>query len=129
MNFTISQIAELAARHFELKVSAEQLPGEIDLNFLVKTRRWRKVQPENCPPRHQPRLPRISERPHGPADQRWLGAGDSTGRSFCAGRRNHGHRPCRRQPADDAAAHLGGGPLLCRGEPAGAGCSPTSSPR
>ncbi|MCF8246888.1 MAG: aminotransferase class III-fold pyridoxal phosphate-dependent enzyme [Saprospiraceae bacterium] len=37
MTFTSHQIATLAAEHFNLSISAEQLPGEIDLNFLAKT--------------------------------------------------------------------------------------------
>lgn len=37
MTFTKSNIAALAAEHFQLEVSVKELPGEIDLNFLVQT--------------------------------------------------------------------------------------------
>jgi 4-aminobutyrate aminotransferase-like enzyme/Ser/Thr protein kinase RdoA (MazF antagonist) len=37
MHFTPQQVRQLAAGHFALDVSVKQLPGEIDLNFLVET--------------------------------------------------------------------------------------------
>ncbi len=37
MLFTPAQIKALALEHFDLTVSVEPLPGEVDLNFLIKT--------------------------------------------------------------------------------------------
>ncbi len=37
MIFNLKNIADLAAKHFNLQVSVKPLPGEIDLNFLVQT--------------------------------------------------------------------------------------------
>jgi Ser/Thr protein kinase RdoA (MazF antagonist) len=37
MTFTPEQIISLAQKHFGLVVSVKPLPGEIDLNFYVKT--------------------------------------------------------------------------------------------
>lgn len=37
MIFSKSNVAALAAEHFQLEVSVKELPGEIDLNFLVQT--------------------------------------------------------------------------------------------
>ena len=37
MIFTSEQIASLAREHYGLEVTVKPLPGEIDLNFLVKT--------------------------------------------------------------------------------------------
>lgn len=37
MIFTPEQITSLARQHFNLTVSVNPLPGEIDLNFLVQT--------------------------------------------------------------------------------------------
>ena len=37
MLFTSDQISDLAQEHYQLKVTVKPLPGEIDLNFQVKT--------------------------------------------------------------------------------------------
>lgn len=42
MNFTTTQIAALAAEHYQLDVSVSSLPGEIDLNFLIINKEGKK---------------------------------------------------------------------------------------
>ncbi len=37
MNFNLEQVAALALEHYQLEASIAALPGEIDLNFLLKT--------------------------------------------------------------------------------------------